>query len=129
MQRLDFLSSKKRWETEMAQQALTLEDDELPVGSPSCPGSPPGKDKNFVADEELQEADAFLERETRELEALISALTEEQASPGSLSELDGNDEVDYDKIFMEYLAQSDLQAQPVGGGIVSDVDAMDTSDG
>lgn len=130
MQRLDFLSSKKRWEAEKAQQAMSLDDEGLVENSSDLRESSPGPSGNPLTEEELQEADAILQRENQELEALINSMDDDPKLHNSRPQQESNEEDDYDRIFMEYLAESDLRGPPAPSfGLDRDTDVMDTSDG
>lgn len=130
IERLDFISSKRRWEAEKAQQALSLDDDELAEDSAGHQASSFASNGKLMTEEELQEADAILQREKQELEALINSMNEESQLQYSAPQGESNEEDDYDRFFREYLADPDLGDPPAPNAIWNtDEDAMDMTDG
>ncbi|KAF2471613.1 uncharacterized protein BDR25DRAFT_303119 [Lindgomyces ingoldianus] len=134
IQRLDFISSHKRWEAEKARQAPPLEDgylneDLLEEAAASWPGN-----TTTNPEKDMAEVDYVLEQEERELQALIALMEEEQAAQDMTSQHYGSDEEDYDQIFIEYtnvanVHQQDQQQPLQSNARYDDPDAMDTTEG
>ncbi|KAF2184266.1 hypothetical protein K469DRAFT_688753 [Zopfia rhizophila CBS 207.26] len=130
IQRLDFISSHKRWEAEKARQAPQLDDEYLEEEVTE------DRSSSFIGDsapkpgeEEAQEADFILEQEERELQALIALMENDQGHQNASSQYDGSDEEDYDQILIEYMANSDAQQPGFQDPTFDYADAMDISEG
>ena len=130
IQRLDFISSHKRWEAEKARQAPELEqdypDEEVWEEAASSYISSSAPQPEW----EIEEADYILAQEENELRQLVASLEEDQGPQDTASQHYGSDDEDYDQIFMGCTTASDTEQRPEHtNASFDDPDAMDTTDG
>ncbi|KAJ4983580.1 hypothetical protein SVAN01_10899 [Stagonosporopsis vannaccii] len=128
LQQLDFVSERKRWENQKAQEAPP-EEDEIDDGIPSdttLPISAP------LFDPEMTEAEHLLAQEEYELQQLVASVESEQNWETLPQQHYGSDDEDYDQIFMECATDMDTGHQQEAQHterIYEDVDDMDMTDG
>jgi len=134
--RLDFVATQKRWEAEKAREAPNAESDLDDYVSASwnsgrlmtdlyLPQDAYRHTGNYPEDE----VDHILEQESRELDALISAMHESYENQDSLPQTFGSDDEDYDSLFMEFLSAQENQHRTPDPQPDIDDNAMDTSHG
>ncbi|KAH7125166.1 hypothetical protein B0J11DRAFT_434694 [Dendryphion nanum] len=128
LERLDFFSDQKRWETAKARQAPkefdVLDDDLLEEfataqQSTNLPQLEP----------EMSEADWVLAQEEQELQELIAAMEAQEQNEDVASQHYGSDDEDYDDIFMECMNNANFAQPNQTANSDYDMDAMDLTDG
>ncbi|ORY08956.1 hypothetical protein BCR34DRAFT_626032 [Clohesyomyces aquaticus] len=136
IQRLDFISSQKRWEAEKSRQAPQLDSDCIDEEFFGETTRDAAESDAMQLQQEVTEADYILQQEEREMQALIALMEdEEQSAQDTSSQHYGSDDEDFDQLFVEYTTTAETQNQdqpPYGLYIQSgyaDPDAMDMTDG
>lgn len=136
--KLDYVAERRRWEAEQARAAPNpgepSEDSENDEEHNDLPmwGSQQTEARRSSQPEE--EAEAVMQQESEELDALISMMEEQEQSKdtsGAETPGFGSDDEDYDMIFSEYLgARSTPQLPDTDSAFdAPDTDAMDTTNG
>lgn len=116
---LDFKSERQRWEAELEKSAPSLDssdfeedEEDLPVFSGQQAASQPftifHNDEPTSDARTSDEADAVLEQEDRELEALLALMEDEHdvLMDQEASQHFGSDDEDYDSLFMDLVPES-----------------------
>jgi hypothetical protein len=129
IQKLDFVSERKRWEAEKARQAPSEDDDmfEQVLDDATLPVLPHGAPHS---DPEMTEADWVAAQEEYELQQLIASM---EADADAKSQHFGSDDEDYDEIFMDVAMTADQswqhQGQQSHSSFGSDEMDMDMTEG
>lgn len=130
MARLDYITQKRRWEAEQARLAPPTYSDpseeaenenssDLPYWGSQMAISQPVSNHDYEPSDRDREADAALQQEDAELEALLSLMQQQGASidqemkaettPEDASVF-GSDDDEYDSIFMDFIDDQGNQA-------------------
>ncbi|EON62813.1 hypothetical protein W97_02038 [Coniosporium apollinis CBS 100218] len=136
--KLDFVAERRRWEAEQARAAPNpdepSEDSEYGEGYNDLPMWSSQQTEARRSSQPEEEAEAVIQQENEELDAMISMM-EEQGQTSQTSSIGspgfGSDDEDYDIIFSEILgARSTPQLLDTDSAFnVPDADAMDTTNG
>lgn len=131
--RLDFVSRRKRWETEQARSAPRLdgaiEEEEESHGAASSSQNDCMQLSSYPSEQrypdEEREAEAVMQQEDQEVEALVSLMDEEERAQHY-----GSDEEDYDSLFMDYVQSEEAHRPNIPAALHNQIeDVMDTSNG
>ncbi|KAF2707081.1 hypothetical protein K504DRAFT_458539 [Pleomassaria siparia CBS 279.74] len=132
IQRLDFISTQKRWKAEKARQAPELDLEFLDQNIDEFASTFASKNAPQTQ-QELEEAEYVLAQEEYDLQQLIASIEEnqEQGRLDTASQHYGSDDEDYDRIFMECAADTSNSEQQFryASTVFEDADAMDMTDG